>query len=212
MSSSEAPSKKTCPRCKKIDTTSFSTCRHCGTKYTFQMPQAAPKEVPFGVFLFLFVGLAAAGIIAFNLCQYQQLREIYAHPEKFIGKSVTCRRRLELVAFDQQTMREFALKLVEAQKNDPHGGKGMAGIDSAAKALDTLNSGKDNSISLESGYIMGGKLHFIEGDGSSPLLVEVLAADTTSPQLSLVKVKALNGKNVGTICWMNAEQLDLSAK
>jgi tetratricopeptide (TPR) repeat protein len=54
-SESHHPGKKTCtnPRCRKIDETDFSTCRHCGHKYSDLMQWSAPdnKAAEIGAFL-----------------------------------------------------------------------------------------------------------------------------------------------------------------
>lgn len=56
MNTSEShPIKKTCtnPRCRKVDVTEFSTCRHCGHKYSDTRQWSAPdnKAAAIGAFL-----------------------------------------------------------------------------------------------------------------------------------------------------------------
>jgi hypothetical protein len=55
------PQKKSCPKCKKIDTTEFSSCRHCGTKYTWVQ---AEKQNSFDMGSFLRSGIGLAVVLA----------------------------------------------------------------------------------------------------------------------------------------------------
>lgn len=57
----QGPQRKTCPKCKKIDTTEFSSCRHCGTKYTWSAPE---QNRSFDVGSFMRSGIGLAVVLA----------------------------------------------------------------------------------------------------------------------------------------------------
>ena len=90
MSTSEShPVKKTCtnPRCRIVDETEFSTCRHCGHKYADTLQWSAPdnKGAQFGAFLRdpvqVLLALVVCGGIYFAVTK--------RNPENLIGDTLS---------------------------------------------------------------------------------------------------------------------------
>ncbi len=90
MSTSEShPVKKTCtnPRCRIVDETEFSTCRHCGHKYSDTRQWSAPdnKAAEFGAFLRDPVQV----LLALVVCGGLYFAVTNRNPENLIGDTVS---------------------------------------------------------------------------------------------------------------------------
>ncbi len=211
MPGQESPTNKCCPKCKQVDRTTFSSCRYCGTKYDLKVEEKSfePPLFLIGAIFFVVIMLSAFG---YSVYQYQQGQEVYRHTEKFVGKTFKCKQSAVLAGLNRQGLQEYDAELFEAQARDPkkYGGKAATGMLAAATALDNLNSGKDDEFSLSMRYIRDGKLAVIHTDDRTPLSVVVLSGDS-SGKTPMVQVKVLNGDKVGTMCWMNADDLDIAS-
>jgi hypothetical protein len=67
---------KTCERCRQTDTTSFSTCRFCNTKYTKDSvkTKSSPNMLYGALIAVFFIGAAVYGEH-----YYQSMQAIYIH-------------------------------------------------------------------------------------------------------------------------------------
>lgn len=206
----EVAVKKRCPKCKEVDVTTFSKCRNCGTRYD-AVAQQQHKPINLGLPLILCLTFAFGGYILYQFIGIQKTNDLYNHLEKLVGKSFKCQNDFAFVSTRERDMRALDAELAEAQKNDPkrYGSKGLAGIMSAASALDSLASNKEGSNSVIGRYMEGGRITLVDSNSQSPLSVEIIGSTTGSQKFPLVHVKLLNGSRAGSVWWMNADQIDL---
>jgi hypothetical protein len=206
----EVATKKRCPKCKEVDKTTFSKCRNCGTRYD-AVPQMEQKPINLGLPIVLCVTFVFVGYFTYQYIGIQNINNMYSHLDKLVGKSVKCQSEYAIVSTNEQDLRALDAELAEAQKNDPkhYGSKGLAGIMSAASALDSLSNQKEGSSSVISRYMEGGRIAFVDTNSQSVLSVEIVGATSGSEKFPLVHVKLLNGPRAGSVWWMNADQLDL---
>lgn len=205
----EVPAKKRCPKCKEVDVTTFSKCRNCGTRYDAVAQQHKPINLTLPLVLCL--TFVFGSYILYQYIGIQKTNDLYNHLDKLVGKSFKCQSVYALVSTNDRDMRALDGELAEAQKNDPkhYGSKGLAGIMSAASALDSLSSKKEGSSSVISRYMEGGRITLVDSNSQSPLSVEIIGATSGSQKFPLVHVKLLNGSRAGSVWWMNADQIDL---
>lgn len=213
MNALEVPTKKRCPKCKEVDVTTFSKCRNCGTRYD-AVPHAQHKPIDLTLPLVFCLAFVFIGYFVYQYVGMMNINNMYSHLDKLVGKSFKCQEDYAIVSTNEQDMRALDAELAEAQKNDPklYGSKGLAGIMSAASALDSLSSTKEGSGSVIGRYMEGGRVVLVESNSQSPLSVEIIGATSGSQKFPLVHVKLLNGPRAGSVWWMNADLLDLESK
>ncbi len=136
---SESPVKKTCPKCRQTDVTTFSTCRNCGSKYDFKAPDTKEKGFNF-IPVVLLAGIA---IIAVSAYQYLQVHTLYVKPEQLIGKTVSSKAKMLFVSGDKANLlnlTEHDFKALNPNhRNDVPGGGGDAGaLNSMAAISDSI--------------------------------------------------------------------------
>lgn len=198
---SSADTAKVCPKCKQVDRTSFSKCRHCGSKYNLkEIVQAEPR---LGIMPKLIVGvLMVLGVAGTGMLYYQKqahLADLYAHPDKLIGKSLECLDENVLVSGGESPLIGFDSELADAKVYDPKKGAGcFAGL--AASALERGSPVKK--------YLKNGQISVARTKTKDALSVVVLGAYTSEPY-HVVQVRIVNGPSAGNVSWMNTEQLDI---
>jgi hypothetical protein len=200
---SEAPVRKTCPKCRQVDVTTFSTCRNCGAKYDFKAPDMTEKG-----FNFLpVVILAGIAIIAVSAYQYLQVHNLYVKPDQLIGKTVSSKAKMLFVSSDKAnllSLSEHDFKALNPNHhNDVPGGGGDAG------ALNSLASISDG-IGVWEKYMNDSRFSIVHKESSSPFSLKVVAASASTDKYPLVQVEFLNGPRAGSMWWVDSNQLDLS--
>ena len=211
MTYTEVPTKKRCPKCKQIDVTTFSKCKHCGTRYDAAPPDQT-RPINLGLPIVLAFILVCIGYYVFQYAGIITMSRLTSHPDRLIGKTLPCLSSFAFVSMDEQNMRSLDAELLEAQKNDPkrYGSKGLGGIMSAASALESLASGKETSGSVIGRYYENGRIALVENeDFHTPLSVSVIGA-SNNDKFPLVHVKMLNSTRPGSVWWLNVDQLDLN--
>lgn len=209
MSAVEQSEKKTCPKCKQTDTTTFSTCRNCGTRYDFTQ-QVKHKEAAIGMPLFLSVLFVLA---AFCVYQFYQMQSTYKNPDKLIGKIMHCQQKGVLASASADNLLKFDAAMEKAAKKDPrkYGSKGIGGMLGAASVLNSLAAGEDTVYGLMYNSMRSGEIVHLSSGDTALLSVVILAAKTT-PTNSIVQVRVANGPKCGGVYWINSSDLDLVTK
>jgi ribosomal protein L40E len=208
MNSTDGTTKKVCPKCKQVDSTTFSTCRNCGTRYDYK-PEEKQREVKLGLPLIILIGALLIGAGAY---QYQQMMTTYEHPDQLIGKTLKCGKSA-VAATNPSVLLSMDTEIAAIKDNDPKlSGKATTGALDAASALNSISSGKETSLSIMVRYMMAHQIVSLRSDDGTPLSVKVVGTNSSTDKFRLVQVRAINGKHAGEVWWMNVKELDLTSK
>ncbi len=191
---------KRCPKCKEVDTTSFSKCRRCGTRYDWRPPKQGVDGFNFIPILIL-AGLA---VIAVSGYAYYQIN-LSKRPDHLIGKTVPYKGNYIFVSTDKSNL----LSLEPAEFKTLTGSKSDDGVESKsdAAALNQL-AGTAGDIGVWDKYLNDPRFMVIQKGPNDPTFsVKVIGAGAPDDKYPLVRIELLNGPRPGGVWWADASHL-----